>query len=184
VVVLHRNLAWHEGGNWLPLYLRTDMRLDALLLGALCAFFWQSQYLARLFNGRPAGIALFILFLAMTLLLDIRQASYYTWGAALVALLGCGFIFNCSPRAGDTRGGIFNQAWLEYLGRRSYGLYLWHFPVYLWCDTLRPGVASWVVVTIAVALTFLITEFSWRVIERPFNRRRHHYSHGTDKPAP
>ena len=182
-VLLHRNLVWHEDGNWLPLYLRTDMRLDTLLLGALCAFFWQSEYLARLFNGRLAGSVLFIAFLAMTLLLDSRHASYYTWGASLVALLGCGFIFNCSAGAGNTRGGIFNKAWIEYLGRRSYGLYLWHFPVFLWCGKLQPGLPTWLVITIAVGVTFLLTEFSWRVIERPFNRMRHHFSYQTDKPA-
>ena len=182
-VVLHRNLAWHEQGNWLQLYVRTDMRMDALLLGALCAFFWQADYLARLFNGRLAGTALLIVFIGMTLLMDYREASYYIWGAALVALLGCGFIFNCSARAGNARGGIFNKAWLEYLGRRSYGLYLWHFPVFLWCSKLKPELASWLIITIAVTLTFIITEFSWRVIERPFNRKRHHFSHQADKPV-
>jgi peptidoglycan/LPS O-acetylase OafA/YrhL len=182
-VMLYRNFLWYETGSWLQLYLRTDLRLDALVLGALCAFLWRTTYFARFFSCRFAGSVLFLLFIAMTFLLDYQQDTYYQWGASFVALLGCGLIFNCNAMAGNIRGGIFNLAWLEYLGRRSYGMYLWHFPIFLWCSSLLAELPARIVVIIAVALSFLVTEFSWRVIEKPFNQRRSRFSYRADKAA-
>ncbi len=180
-VAIHRNRLWHETGNWLLLYLRTDMRLDTLLLGALCAFLWQLKPLAKWFIGGFAGSVLLFLLVAMSLLMDETQGAYYTWGASTVALLGCGLVFNCNPARGNTRGGVLNQAWLEYLGRRSYGLYLWHFPAFLWCDNLRPGLATGLVIAIAIVLSFVLTEFSWRLVERPFNRMRLRFSYRSNQ---
>ena len=182
-VMLHRNFLWHDTGNWFPLYLRTDLRLDALVLGALCAFLWRIPCFARFFSGWFTGSMLLSLFIAMTFILDYQQATYYEWGASFVALLGCGLIFNCNAAAGNIRGGILNLPWLEYLGRRSYGLYLWHFPIFLWCSSLLAELPAGIVVIIAVVLSFLATEFSWRVIERPFNQRRSRFSYRADKAA-
>jgi peptidoglycan/LPS O-acetylase OafA/YrhL len=55
--------------------------------------------------------------------------------------------------------------WLRWLGRRSYGLYLWHFPV-----AYLAGYANgpWLVrVIVGVALSFALTELSWRLVESP-----------------
>ncbi len=59
---------------------------------------------------------------------------------------------------------------LRYLGRRSYALYLWH-PFAL-------GVGVWLAghdltaLVLGVALTLLLAEMSWRLVEAPFLRLR------------
>lgn len=60
---------------------------------------------------------------------------------------------------------------LVWLGERSYGCYLWHYPILILLieyTTLN----SWSVAAIAVPLTLMITAVSWRVIEAPFLRMK------------
>jgi peptidoglycan/LPS O-acetylase OafA/YrhL len=64
--------------------------------------------------------------------------------------------------------------WLEwapltYIGRRSYGLYLWHS--FIMAALLpRWGVPWFLAVVSALALSFTVTEVSWRYVEKPFLR--------------
>jgi peptidoglycan/LPS O-acetylase OafA/YrhL len=52
---------------------------------------------------------------------------------------------------------LFSVAPLRHLGRISYSVYLWHFPI--WVVTGNP----W----ITLAASLLIAELSWRLLERP-----------------
>ena len=60
----------------------------------------------------------------------------------------------------------------EYLGRRSYGLYLWHYPI-LWVLHERiappgtPAAATIALVVAGVLLSVAAAEASWRWIEAP-----------------
>ena len=84
--------------------------------------------------------------------------------------------------------------WLRWFGRRSYGLYLWHWPVAYAFEGLtapRP-----VAVLLGLVLSIVLTEISWRVVEQPGLRvkkrfaatppsgRPHVSSAGTTAPAP
>src|SRR3954452_5470071 len=59
--------------------------------------------------------------------------------------------------------------WITWVGRRSYGLYLWHAPVAYFCQ-LMPG--PWPLVSASgILLSLGLTVLSWRFIEEPFLRR-------------
>ena len=59
---------------------------------------------------------------------------------------------------------------LGWIGKRSYSLYLWHWPVYV---LLRwtTGIDQWLTQVIAIAVTFALATASYRWIELPI---RHH----------
>lgn len=60
-----------------------------------------------------------------------------------------------------------------WLGERSYGFYLWHYPVLL---SLELHVDSDLVVGLAgLAIVLAATEVSWRLVELPFLRRKRRY---------
>ena len=67
---------------------------------------------------------------------------------------------------------------LQYLGRVSYSTYLFHVPVItvvqaaIW-QWIRPGSQTqlfWVTMVPAIAGTLIVSEVSWRFVERPFQR--------------
>jgi hypothetical protein len=60
---------------------------------------------------------------------------------------------------------------LRYIGTRSYGLYLWHWPIFVLTRPLidvpwSPGTT----LAVRVLLTFGLTELSYQLIERPFRQ--------------
>ena len=61
---------------------------------------------------------------------------------------------------------------LVYIGRISYGVYLYHWPVYLWLDQSRTGLDGWPLLALRLAVTFTLAILSYHLIERPIMRGR------------
>ena len=57
---------------------------------------------------------------------------------------------------------LIDRGWLRGLGRISYGLYLWHIPIYV--------AVGWVA---GLPLAILVALLSYRFVEQPFLRRRY-----------
>ena len=60
---------------------------------------------------------------------------------------------------------------MRYLGQRSYGLYLWHWPVFM---VTRPGLDlaldGMALLGLRLAITIGIAELSYRFVEMPIRR--------------
>ncbi len=72
-------------------------------------------------------------------------------------------------------------AWLpvRYVGRISYGLYLYHWPIYLLVDSERAGslfgverVTGWSLLALHLTLTAVVSVLSFHLIEQPFVKRK------------
>ena len=61
---------------------------------------------------------------------------------------------------------------LRYLGRISYGLYLWHYPLFQWIDGQRTGLAGYSLFGVRVAVTVAVATLSFYLVERPIRQRR------------
>jgi peptidoglycan/LPS O-acetylase OafA/YrhL len=83
-----------------------------------------------------------------------------TWIAVSVAagLLVVAFLGD-RPRS---RNSIVDSPVATYVGRRSYGLYLWHYVWLTWLASL--GLLG---IPLALLATFAAAEASWRLVERP-----------------
>lgn len=151
---------WDDG--WRRVYYGFDTRADALLVG--CA-------LAAFMIGRRPVVSHPVV------------AAAAVAGAVATAFGGLVFVFTLMPLvvAVATAAGIYaivqtgDVRWLSarplvWLGRRSYGLYLWHYPVVVAVAAELSG-AGWLLrAALIVPVSLALTALSWRYVETPFLR--------------
>jgi peptidoglycan/LPS O-acetylase OafA/YrhL len=96
--------------------------------------------------------------------------------SVLTALVILGLV---SPRE-TVLGRLLSFAPLVWIGQISYGVYLWHFPIFRVMQAF--GLRGPVVLTAGGALTFAIAGLSYYVVEKPLLRLKP-YPRGELAPA-
>ncbi|HZZ91851.1 MAG TPA: acyltransferase [Usitatibacter sp.] len=136
---------WEISPGWS--YQLTPMRADGLAIGCLAAMIPVEA------PGLPA------LAIAVACFFFVHLENY---GMLLVGTTGFALISAAAIRG--ARSPLLRLRPMQYIGRRSYGLYLYHFPVSLWVDRLHLGAAASICAKVLLALA--LTEASYRTIER------------------
>ncbi len=103
---------------------------------------------------------------AMRVLPTLQLMSFPLTSACILVLL-IGFTGSSAPHAA-----LLRLAPLRWIGRISYGLYLYHYPLYFAFGIRHPDhpEPSMTHVGLGLAGVFVIAWLSWRVIERPLVR--------------
>ena len=159
-------------------YYATDTRAFGILLGAALAFGWRPERfrppistVARrtLEWGGTAALTALVWQLA-------RRSEYdpwtFPWGFLVVDVTTIAVIVAATHPASGLRRWL-GAAPAAALGRRSYSLYLWHWPVIVFT---RPG-RDWPLDGAAgllgrLVLTAVLAEASYRLVEQPFRDGR------------
>jgi len=149
-------------------YVSTISRADELLVGALAAQV-AANVPARL-SRAVAGITAALL-IASFGLVDYHDAWLYNGGYTVLALLFAGTILHLADdRASSVLKWALERGPLVFVGKISYGLYLYHFPIFRLLQPLgRPHsvVSRLLVLALQLSVTFVVAVISYRVIERP-----------------
>jgi len=157
-------------------YYGTDTRAAGILIGIALATFWMPWRLPSVVSSRYLLLLKLVGWGSLVGLFLIlwRFNEFSTWlyrgGFAVTSLLTAGVIaVVASPTGGF--GKLLANPVMDWIGKRSYGIYLWHWPIFM---ITRPGVdLPWntaVIFTLRLALTFGIAELSYRYVENPIRK--------------
>lgn len=153
-----------SSGDPSRVYYGTDTRAFELLLGALLAV----ASAGRMPRGRGTDVLGVVALVAAAIawrVADDRAGWLYPWGLLAYAA-GTVVILAACARDGVVRR-LLSLPPLPAVGRISYGLYLFHWPVDLWLSEQRTGLASWSLFGVRTALTLVLAVASYALLERP-----------------
>lgn len=116
-------------------------------------------------GGRLSGAAGLLVIAAAML---VPYPSAYPFLRATVAVLGALLLISAAhAKPQDIVRRTLTSRPMVWIGQRSYGLYLWHWPVYV-LARWTTGLSAWPFNAGAVVLSFLLAAASYRSIEQPF----------------
>ena len=169
----------------LRVYYGTDTRASALLIGAAVAFMWRPWQSDKPAITTPNALSKTLIFVvgsasvAGLIWANMHYALFYPnidslfRGGMLItsALTALVIVVSVTPQSVLSK--ILGIRPMQWIGKRSYGLYLWHWPVF---QLTRPRVDvdidGWQLFLIRIVVTLIIVEISYQFIERPIRERR------------
>jgi peptidoglycan/LPS O-acetylase OafA/YrhL len=172
---------FHPGADPSRVYYGTDTRVQALLIGAALAAVLALRPPADLGPRRLARLSRTGAVAALAGALATGWAWthaggtsrwLYTGGFLAVAVATAALIAHIAlaPTGGTAR--LLSVPPLPAIGRISYGLYLWHWPVYQAATAERTGQAGVRLLALRVAITVVVALASYLLLEQPIRRRR------------
>jgi peptidoglycan/LPS O-acetylase OafA/YrhL len=186
----------YDGGAGLSrAYYGTDTRAQALLIGAALAVLLSNPIrraksrhslgqhaptanIIRSFALTPfrrgilvvsGGAGLAFLGWMMSAVTGLTPWPYYG-GFYLVALATAVLIASVVLLPTSPWGRALSWTPLRFVGMISYGLYLWHWPVYVILDNARTGLVGWPLFGMRVAVSFAVAVISYYLVEMPVRR--------------
>ncbi|QDZ14797.1 acyltransferase family protein [Humibacter ginsenosidimutans] len=181
VSVLLMVVLYPQGGDPSRVYYGTDTHFFGLALGAALALMldgsarWDpygTESGGERFTRRwaPAiGVLALALLAVYAVFVPDTSPFNYDGGLLLVSLLAAALVWSVT-RSGSVLGRVLDMRPLRAIGVRSYGLYLWHWPVFVLVTAafaVRTDASPWTVSLIALAISAVATWLSYRFIETP-----------------
>ncbi len=157
-------------------YFGTDSHAMGLLIGAALATFWRPGRLSSTVSSgaRHLVTGVGVLALAAVIGFFIVVGEYTPWmyrGGFLALAVIVAVLIAAASHPASPLGPFLGKQPLRYLGQRSYGLYLWHWPIFMLTrpvlDIALDGV--WLL-AFRLALTIGVAELSFRFLEMPIRR--------------
>lgn len=183
-------VAVHTPGDTRLVYYATHTRAAELLAGALLAVALASR-------GRRRGIAeagradrviaalgAIALAASVAAWATVTLGSTFLWEGGMVLYAAASVAVVAAARVpGPVRAVLMVPA-LRALGRVSYGVYLFHWPVYLWLSQRRLGGSSPSLFAARVAVTLVLAVLSYRLVELPVRTGSGRWSRVSRRAAP
>lgn len=187
------------GAPWPRIHFGIDVRSDPLLIGCLLAVCLSHPPMraAAVRHARAIGVLTVVGCLYLAALVPMRDPfaetihRYHVWGLVGCELAVALVILHVTIRGQGRLASVLAWRPLAGIGRISYGLYLWHFPIFgILRKAIRGNIdpANPVSVTLAVMLllaaTLVVALASYRWVEQPALRLKRRFPPGDRAEAP
>ncbi len=164
----------HQPGDATRAYYGTDTRAQALLIGSALAVAISARRTPRTriarFLVQAAGVGGLAFLVWVVVAKSESWPALYRGGFSIVAVAAAATI-----AAAMTRGPIrsfLSLPPLPAIGLISYGLYLWHWPIYVVLSPTRTGLDGNDLLAARLAVTLAVSVVSYLLIERPIREQR------------
>lgn len=168
-----RNVDERTPGDASRVYFGTDTHAFGLLAGAALAIWW------RIDRSKASGSVAMrtgLVFLGLASLAGLvvsfvvlweQSAWLFPWGFAVVCALTMVLIF-AGAHPASPLGRILDWGPIGWIGVRSYGIYLWHWPVFMLTrPELDLRMSEPAIFAIRVVLTLVVSALSYTFLEHP-----------------
>ena len=177
LIVISRQSGFPDLADPSRAYFGTDSHCMGLLVGAALATLWRPGRLraplARTSSIIVTSVGLVALVCVLYFFVSVGEYTpfMYTHGGFLILAVVTMLLIAMATHPGAPLGRWLGVQPLRWIGQRSYGLYLWHWPIYM---VTRP-LLDWpldgpLVLVLRLALTFGVAELSYRFVEIPIRR--------------
>ncbi len=146
-------------------YWATPARAGEILLGALVSVLLSEGRVRAARWMAPLGLALV---LAFGFVLPAASGPAYSGGFPVLALASAMLLLGLQ-REGFVRSLLSWRPFVS-LGRISYGVYLYHLPVFVFMTSQRIALDGWALLASRCAVTLAIAITSYQLIEQPIRR--------------
>lgn len=192
VALTLRLLMWDTGwlnGKWAYMFL--PFRIDSLALGAALALLIRGPSFERVMKLAPYVLLLASAMLGVLLVFSpntrpTEAPQIWTFGFTLNALIS-GSLLLLALRPAGIVVRVFNMKFLRKLGKYSYGLYIYHFPLIAILEVLKPAmihtlhsefIAKLVFVPGTLLVNYIIAKASYEFFESPILNLQSKFAYG------
>jgi peptidoglycan/LPS O-acetylase OafA/YrhL len=171
---------WFDESNPTRVYYGSDTHAFGLMIGAALAFLGNARYARAVAKGerwpsarfkyakilQTAGWLSFAGIAVLVFILPELAPVTYRGGLLLASLLSAVVILAAVNNRGLLQQ-LLETKPLKWVGVRSYGIYLWHWPVIVLCYYGLSGQWRWVTPIITVVSSVAAAALSYRYLEQP-----------------
>jgi hypothetical protein len=167
------------------LYFGTDTHAQSVLIGATLAIglrLWaerkrkgdEGNWQAHSLWARCVFTVIGVVGLAVSIVLYIKVRSddsfAYHGGFSIAALAACAVLISVSCAQFSPLARLLSFPPFTFIGRISYGMYLWHFPLFIFINEQRTGLSPWPLFFVRVIPTIGVAIISFFLVERPIRQ--------------
>jgi peptidoglycan/LPS O-acetylase OafA/YrhL len=176
LAVASAGLMWWWSGDVDRAHYGTDTRAQGLLVGAALAIAvgrrpvdtWAPAARRTVAVAGWAGAAV-----ATWMILRVGGTTPWLYrGGHLAFAVAVGAVTAASLLPATRLARLLSLSWLRAAGLVSYGLYLWHWPIFIWLSPSGTGLERWPLLGVRLAASVAAAVVSYAVIEQPVRRQR------------
>jgi peptidoglycan/LPS O-acetylase OafA/YrhL len=177
-------LLYAHGTSIDALYFATETHATTMLMGAALALFLLRERdapTAGHFVAAPprsvlawnaVGAAAWLAVIALFVTVNGTAGTLYRGGYVVVGVVVAVAIGATILVPDGWSAKVLSLTPLVAIGQISYGIYLYHFPLFIWLDHGRTGLSGFALFCMRIAATLAAATLSFVLVERPIRERR------------